>query len=109
MVVKLKISQFRKAVGAVVVYDLTRENTFEKVGNWLEELPDLTKTDPVVVLIGNKLDLVKNNPSKRGVPQEKVRQFCRQRGVQYFETCAFDGADEVNKPFLGLVGGKTSA
>ncbi|CAA6661146.1 unnamed protein product [Spirodela intermedia] len=48
---------YRGAVGALLVYDVTRRTTFENVERWLKELRDHTDPNIVVMLIGNKSDL----------------------------------------------------
>ena len=48
---------YRGAVGALLVYDVTRRATFENIGRWLKELKDHTDPNIVVMLIGNKSDL----------------------------------------------------
>ncbi|GAA0156952.1 small GTPase [Lithospermum erythrorhizon] len=48
---------YRGAVGALLVYDVTRHVTFENVERWLKELRDHTDTNIVIMLVGNKADL----------------------------------------------------
>ena len=40
------------------MYDVTKRDTFDHVKKWLEELKDHAEPDIVVVLVGNKIDLV---------------------------------------------------
>ena len=48
---------YRGAVGALLVYDITRHVTFENVERWLKELRDHTEHNIVVILVGNTSDL----------------------------------------------------
>ncbi|KAH9791407.1 ras-related protein RABA1a [Citrus sinensis] len=48
---------YRGAVGALLVYDVTRHATFQNVGRWLRELREHTDPNIIVMLIGNKTDL----------------------------------------------------
>ncbi|KAL1202109.1 Ras-related protein RABA1a [Cardamine amara subsp. amara] len=48
---------YRGAVGALLVYDVTRQSTFENAARWLRELRGHTDPNIVVMLIGNKCDL----------------------------------------------------
>ncbi len=50
-------SYFRGASGALLVYDITRRNTFEHVTDWLHDLRQIAEPDIVVILVGNKSDL----------------------------------------------------
>ncbi|CAN1236245.1 Ras-related protein RABA2a [Linum grandiflorum] len=49
--------QERGALGALLVYDVTKPTTFENVSRWLKELRDHADANIVVMLIGNKTDL----------------------------------------------------
>ncbi|KAL1210184.1 Ras-related protein RABA5d [Cardamine amara subsp. amara] len=48
---------YRGAVGALVVYDISRQSTFESVGRWLDELKTHSDTTVARMLVGNKCDL----------------------------------------------------
>lgn len=48
---------YRGAVGALVVYDITKSVTFENVERWLKELRDHADPNIVIMLVGNKSDL----------------------------------------------------
>lgn len=50
---------YRGCHGAILVYDVTRKNTFNKLRNWLAELDsNLTNDNAVVMIVGNKIDKV---------------------------------------------------
>ena len=44
-------------VGSLVVYDISRRDTFEGVGRWLKELREHADPNVVIMLVGNKSDL----------------------------------------------------
>lgn len=48
---------YRGAVGALVVYDISRRQTFESVSRWLNELQTHSDMNVVTILVGNKSDL----------------------------------------------------
>ena len=48
---------YRGAVGALLVYDISRSSTFENVERWLKELRDHADANIVIMLVGNKSDL----------------------------------------------------
>ncbi|CAI0437663.1 unnamed protein product [Linum tenue] len=48
---------YRGALGALLVYDVTKPITFENVSRWLKELRDHADANIVIMLIGNKTDL----------------------------------------------------
>ena len=50
---------YRGCHGAILVYDVTRKDTFRKLRDWLLELENnLTNDDAVVMIVGNKIDKV---------------------------------------------------
>jgi len=48
---------YKGAKGAIMVYDITRENTFNNIDNWFREIKDSAMSDMNLILIGNKSDL----------------------------------------------------
>ena len=52
-----KYRHYRKAQGALVVYDITKENTFKNVKRWIEGIREHASENVVIYIIGNKSDL----------------------------------------------------
>ena len=50
-------SYYRGAAGALLVYDITRRDTFTHLTRWLEEVRQNGNPDMTIMLIGNKSDL----------------------------------------------------
>lgn len=48
---------YRGAVGALLVYDISKPLTYENVTRWLKELRDHADSQIVIMLVGNKSDL----------------------------------------------------
>ncbi|KAI4341135.1 hypothetical protein MLD38_025894 [Melastoma candidum] len=80
---------YRGAVGALLVYDVTRHSTFENVGRWLKELRDHTDPNIVVMLIGNKCDL----RHLVAVRTEDGRSFAENESLYFMETSALDSTN----------------
>jgi len=49
---------YRGALGAILVFDVTRKSTFDNIARWVRELRDHANKDIVLILVGNKADLV---------------------------------------------------
>jgi len=77
---------YRGAKGAVVVYDITSEDTFKGAKSWIKELKTKTK-NCVVLLVGNKVDLIEN----RKVDIDMVEDFVKNHHLLYLETSAKTG------------------
>lgn len=52
------IAIFRGAVGALLVYDISKLSTFENVERWLKELRDHAESNIVIMLVGNKVGIL---------------------------------------------------
>ncbi|WWC87037.1 uncharacterized protein L201_001922 [Kwoniella dendrophila CBS 6074] len=55
-------SYFRGAAGALLVYDVTRRESFEHVTSWLEDLRKYADENVSIILVANKLDLCSSTP-----------------------------------------------
>lgn len=87
------------AAGALLVFDLTRYQTFEQMNSWLTEMYDSLPHDVPFILIGNKVDLIES--AGRAVESEAAETFAKSKGSIYIETSAKDGIN-VDEAFVGL-------
>ena len=59
-------AHYKRALGALIVYDVTNRKSFEDLEEtWIENLMSRAEPDIRVILVGNKIDLVRQNPSAR--------------------------------------------
>ncbi|CAL9092338.1 unnamed protein product [Musa textilis] len=80
---------YRGAVGALVVYDITRHVTFENIERWLKELRDHTDTNIVIMLVGNKADL----RHLRAVSIDDAKDFSERESTFFMETSALESTN----------------
>ena len=79
---------YRGAHAVFLTYDITREETFTGLLDWLKEIRLHAAEDAKVYLIGNKAELEHD----REIPQEMAIEFAQQNGIsQVFETSAKTG------------------
>lgn len=78
----------RGAVGALLVYDISKHSTFENVERWLKELRDHAEANIVVMLVGNKSDL----RHLRAVETDEAMAFSEQHNLAFIETSALDAS-----------------
>jgi len=78
---------FRNSTAAVIVFDITSFESFSNIEKWYISLLDVAPSDVIVVLAGNKCDLI--NESQ--VSHEQIDGFIRERQIPYFSTSAKDG------------------
>jgi Rab family protein len=81
-------AHYRRAVGALLVYDITNEKSFQAVKRWMEELRDHAEPDIVIMLVGNKIDLCDRNPEARKIPRDVGEKFAKEHGLMFHETSA---------------------
>ncbi|KAL4460416.1 hypothetical protein ABPG74_000167 [Tetrahymena malaccensis] len=81
-------AHYRKAVGALLVYDVTKEKSFESIQRWLEEIRLHADKDIVLMLVGNKVDLIHKNPEQRKVSKIEATNFAKQNGLLFEESSA---------------------
>jgi len=89
---------YRGAVGALLVYDISKHITYENVVSWLKELRDHADSNIVIMLVGNKSDL----RHLRAVPTEEAKAFAAENGLSFIETSALD-ASNVELAFQNIL------
>ena len=77
-------SYYRGAAGALLVYDITRRDTFQHLSRWLEEARQHSQSNMVIMLIGNKNDL----EHRRMVSTAEGKAFADANGLIFLETSA---------------------
>eukprot|EP00439_Symbiodinium_sp_Y106_P033561 s6045_g4.t1 len=86
-------AHYRRAVGALLVYDVTKPATFKSCERWMEELRSNAEPDIVIMLVGNKADLAEKNPGDRQVDFDAAADFAAQQGLLFEEASAVTGAN----------------
>jgi Ras-related protein Rab-2A len=87
-------SYYRGASGALLVYDISRRDTFNHLSRWLEEARANASSNMAIMLIGNKCDL-----ERREVTYEEGAQFARDHGLVFREASA-KTAQNVEEVFI---------
>merc|ERR1712196_570141 len=80
---------YRGAVGALLVYDITKRQSFDDVERWLSELRDHAEENIAVLLVGNKSDL----KHLRAVSTAEAAEFAEKQGLAAIETSALDATN----------------
>ncbi|KAK3901955.1 ribosome biogenesis protein BRX1 [Staphylotrichum tortipilum] len=89
---------YRGAVGALLVYDISKSLSFENVTRWLKELRDHADSNIVIMLVGNKTD----QRHLRAVPTEDGKNFASENGLSFIETSALE-ATNVDLAFQNIL------
>ncbi|CAD8076788.1 unnamed protein product [Paramecium sonneborni] len=76
-------SYYRGSIGAILVYDVTRRETFENASLWVNEIKKYGNHNIVIILVGNKTDL-----SDMKVSEDDAKEMAKNNGLEYIEVCA---------------------
>eukprot|EP00267_Zea_mays_P053229 XP_020406342.1 ras-related protein Rab11D [Zea mays] len=88
---------YRGALGALLVYDITRRQSFDHIPRWLDELRAHADKNIVIMLVGNKSDL----EEQRAVSTEDAKEFAEKENLFFLETSALQ-ATNVESFFLDI-------
>lgn len=75
---------YRQANGVIIVFDITKEESFENVKTWMNSIYKHADPNISKVLVGNKLDL----EDQRAVSKSEAMKIAAEHGMEYYETSA---------------------
>ncbi len=87
---------YKGAHGIILTYDVTDENSFKNVRNWVKQIEQNAQTNVCKVLVGNKCDR-----EDRKVSYEEGAKLAKEFNMQFFETSAKSNYN-VNETFTFL-------
>ncbi|MFX1259685.1 MAG: hypothetical protein ACFFAN_17670, partial [Promethearchaeota archaeon] len=90
---------YKGAAGALLVFDLTREQTYTETRKWLTEIRQFAGDKIPFVFIGNKIDLIEDVGDV--IDRAEARIFAEKEGSIYIETSAKTGIN-VDDAFTEL-------
>ena len=90
------LQTLKNGQGIVLVYDVTKRETFNNLKNWLDEINKIT-TKVCIILFGNKCDV-----DDRAVTEEEAKQFANENGIAYIETSAKENIN-IEKGFSQVI------
>ncbi|CAB4027958.1 Ras-related Rab-35, partial [Paramuricea clavata] len=87
---------YRGAQGALIVYDVTNQDSFANLGSWLHELHQNSSAASIII-VGNKCDRTEDQI----VPTKSGEEFAREHGLAFYETSARENIN-INEIFEDL-------
>jgi Ras-related protein Rab-1A len=90
-------SYYRGAHGIIVVYDVTDQESFNNVKQWLQEIDRYASENVNKLLVGNKCDLT----NKKVVDYSSAKEYADQLGIPFLETSA-KNATNVEQAFMTM-------
>eukprot|EP00826_Nyctotherus_ovalis_P058106 TRINITY_DN7966_c0_g1_i25.p1 TRINITY_DN7966_c0_g1~~TRINITY_DN7966_c0_g1_i25.p1 ORF type:complete len:211 (-),score=55.83 TRINITY_DN7966_c0_g1_i25:165-797(-) len=92
-------SYYRNAKGCLIIYDLTRKETFENVKTWAEQYSQANPDGKhSMIILGNKKDL----EDQRQIEAEEGQGLASELGCNFQEVSAKEGGEEIGEMFLNL-------
>ena len=91
---------YRGAAGVIIAYDSSKEETFNNVPNWVEEVKTFGRPDMKLLIVGTKCD----RADDKAVEYFKARSYANARQIPCFEVSCKDGTN-IDLAFLTLVAG----
>nr|XP_020732711.1 ras-related protein Rab-3C [Odocoileus virginianus texanus] len=89
---------YRGAMGFILMYDITNEESFNAVQDWSTQIKTYSWDNAQVILVGNKCDM----EDERVISTERGQHLGEQLGFEFFETSAKDNIN-VKQTFERLV------
>ena len=91
---------FQKVQGIILMYDLTKRETFERLNIWLNIIKQMTNEIPII-LVANKLDAEQNPENGRIVGYEEGEKYSKDNDFSFLEASGLNGAN-VEKVFITI-------
>ena len=95
----LRRSFYEGTNGALIVFDLSRANTFTKMKEWLSDARQSIENDFPVIILGNKSDLIPEIGEI--IDRNEPLKYAKAENSTYIETSAKTG-NNVDNAFLDL-------
>ncbi|UCE13218.1 MAG: GTP-binding protein [Candidatus Heimdallarchaeota archaeon] len=96
---KIRPAYYQGAFGCIVVYDITRKETFEELDRWIADFKSIVGEETFITIIGNKSDL----DESRSVSKEEASTFAEKLGVPFYECSAKLGGDIIPQIYKELI------
>ena len=82
---------YKSSEAALILYDITKKDTFDNVNNWIESINNSTLIDNnkyAIFVIGTKIDLVESGKRDREVTEEEAIEMCKKYNVEWGGECS---------------------
>ena len=108
----ITLNYYKLAEGILLLYDITDRDSFDSVETWINQIKDAIGAKDgakyVIILVGNKLDLVKEDESKRKVKEEEAQNACEKYniiwgGEQSIKDIKFEELNRLFEKYVKIV------
>ena len=85
-------SYYKESDGILLIYDITNRESFENVKNWIDSIYDSLGNQEnskyIIILIGNKVDLIGVEDYKRETTEDEAKQKCEENNLLWGGECS---------------------
>ena len=96
---RLRRRYYEGSIGCLVVYDITRRETFDALEDWVSDYQGVQGKDKSMAIIGNKIDL----EDSRQVSTEEGEAFAKSLNLPFYECSAKIGGENISQIYHDLV------
>ncbi len=96
---RLRRFYYEGSVGCLVIYDITRRDTFDSVKHWVADYRSVRGEDKPVVIIGNKIDL----EEQRTISTKEGQALADSIGIPFYECSAKLGGELISQIYTDLI------
>lgn len=91
-------SYIKGANGIILIYDVTNNNSFEGIKNWIKQIKDTVNSRVCVALVANKID----KENERVISKEEGEKLANELQYPFYEASAKEGIN-INECFDNLI------
>ena len=103
----ISVSYFRESKGLVMIYDITKNESFQNLGDWLNDIIENLgkKENYLIILLGNKSDIIEEDPDKRDVDEQDAKDYCTKNNILWGGEVSVKDFDveKLNSLFKGFI------
>ena len=82
---------YHNAMGGILVFDLTNKTSFDSLNSWVEEFTNLAQAGALIILVGNKCDLI----DEFEIKPEDGEKWAKTHNMRYFSTSAKESTNII--------------
>ena len=108
----ITLNYYKSTDGILLMYDITDRESFDAVETWIDQIKQSIggkgESKYVIILVGNKLDLVNEDESNRTVKEEEAKDACEKYkiiwgGEQSMKDIKFDELNKLFEKYVKIV------
>jgi len=102
-------SYYKESDGILLLYDVTNKDSYKNVNIWMDSITEVMgnhkESKYVIILIGNKIDLIGVDGKERAVTEDEAKSMCTEKNLVWGGECSVKTIDysELEEKFKNYV------